>query len=639
MYAGMTGPLPSCLHALSRVFTRLARDHSGNVIIIFAASLFPLLALIGSGIDMGRGYLAQTRLQQACDSGVLAARKRLGTLASVNSEVPDEVGDTGQRFFNINFPDGAYGSEDREFEMVLEDNFAITGTASAIMPTTIMQAFGFSEVPISVSCQAQLNMSNTDIMMVLDVTGSMTLTNPGDTQTKIEALQDTVTGFYNQMTASTTAGTRLRFGFVPYSTNVNVGGLLQDNWLVDEWAYQSREPVANLTVSGTTTYERNWRRVSGSKNENNTVSTYRANWSGGAYRCERTLPQDDVTETDVRVSSATYRFTGPPSGTQTVESRRRSQDGYSFSQTISGSTCIVERTDYNSYVENYELVTEPSRNPALFWRYKQLTMDVSGWRTDPAANTCIEERSTYEISDYDNVDLTRALDLNIDLVPTDDDDTKWRPMYPASIFAREMKWDGTGSFRTQQRVTQDDYVRPSSMNAARCPPAARRLAEMTSTDLSNYLATLTAGGNTYHDIGMIWGGRLLSPTGLFAADNADVSSATPTTRHLIFLTDGETAPNDISYGSYGLEPIDRRRWSPASPMTLTQTVESRFAFACEEVKKRNIQVWVISFGTQANSIMETCSGPERYFVADDAAQLEQTFSDIARQMGQLRVAR
>ncbi|WP_343807375.1 TadE/TadG family type IV pilus assembly protein [Alteraurantiacibacter aestuarii] len=621
------------------MFTRLARDHSGNVIIIFAASLFPLLALIGSGIDMGRGYLAQTRLQQACDSGVLAARKRLGTLASVNSEVPDEVGDTGQRFFNINFPDGAYGSEDREFEMVLEDNFAITGTASAIMPTTIMQAFGFSEVPISVSCQAQLNMSNTDIMMVLDVTGSMTLTNPGDTQTKIEALQDTVTGFYNQMTASTTAGTRLRFGFVPYSTNVNVGGLLQDNWLVDEWAYQSREPVANLTVSGTTTYERNWRRVSGSKNENNTVSTYRANWSGGAYRCERTLPQDDVTETDVRVSSATYRFTGPPSGTQTVESRRRSQDGYSFSQTISGSTCIVERTDYNSYVENYELVTEPSRNPALFWRYKQLTMDVSGWRTDPAANTCIEERSTYEISDYDNVDLTRALDLNIDLVPTDDDDTKWRPMYPASIFAREMKWDGTGSFRTQQRVTQDDYVRPSSMNAARCPPAARRLAEMTSTDLSNYLATLTAGGNTYHDIGMIWGGRLLSPTGLFAADNADVSSATPTTRHLIFLTDGETAPNDISYGSYGLEPIDRRRWSPASPMTLTQTVESRFAFACEEVKKRNIQVWVISFGTQANSIMETCSGPERYFVADDAAQLEQTFSDIARQMGQLRVAR
>ncbi len=39
---------------------RLAANTAGNVIIIAAAALFPLLALIGSGIDMGRGYLAET---------------------------------------------------------------------------------------------------------------------------------------------------------------------------------------------------------------------------------------------------------------------------------------------------------------------------------------------------------------------------------------------------------------------------------------------------------------------------------------------------------------------------------------------------------------------------------------------------
>ncbi len=40
----------------------------------------------------------------------------------------------------------------------------------------------------------------------------------------------------------------------------------------------------------------------------------------------------------------------------------------------------------------------------------------SNWRTE--ANGCMEERSTYEITDYDNVDLAQALDLDLDKVPT-----------------------------------------------------------------------------------------------------------------------------------------------------------------------------------------------------------------------------
>lgn len=158
---------------LGRLLRETARDTSGNVIIIAAASLFPLLALIGSGIDMGRGYLAQTRLQQACDAGTLAARKRLGTMAAINGEIPDAVGDTGQRFFNINFRTGAYGTENRQFAMELEEDMAISGVASADVPTSIMAAFGYETIPVSVVCSAQINMPDTDIMLVLDTTGSM----------------------------------------------------------------------------------------------------------------------------------------------------------------------------------------------------------------------------------------------------------------------------------------------------------------------------------------------------------------------------------------------------------------------------------------------------------------------------------
>jgi hypothetical protein len=138
---------------------------------------------------------------------------------------------------------------------------------------------------------------------------------------------------------------------------------------------------------------------------------------------------------------------------------------------------------------------------------------------------------------------------------------------------------------------------------------------------------------------MIWGGRLISPTGLFAEENADVSANSPTNRNLIFLTDGETAPNDLSYSSYGFEPIDKRRWSSNYSLSLTQHVERRFAFACNEVKKRNVTVWVIGFGTSLNPIMKDCAGPGHYFEAADAAQLNASFATIAKNMSRLRIER
>src|SRR6188472_1342434 len=95
---------------------RLLRDCAGNTIMLVAAALFPLLAMIGGGIDMSRGYLSESRLQQACDAGVLAARKRIGTEAAVTGEIPDEAVLAGERFFDLNFRDGAYGTVDRTFE-------------------------------------------------------------------------------------------------------------------------------------------------------------------------------------------------------------------------------------------------------------------------------------------------------------------------------------------------------------------------------------------------------------------------------------------------------------------------------------------------------------------------------------------
>lgn len=656
------GPrLPSIRPALAKAkgfLARLAADRAGNTLALVAAAIIPILAMVGSGVDMGRSYLSQSRLQQACDAGVLAARKRLGTAVAIDGSVPDEVAEVGQRFFNLNFRTGAYGTEQREFEMTLEGNYAITGEASVSVPTTVMRAFGFDEVPVVVSCQAQLSMTNTDIMMVLDVTGSMAQTNPEDSVPKIDAMKDTIRAFYAQMSAATNPSMRIRFGFVPYSSNVNVGGLLEDEWVVDEWHYQSRERKLSATIETTRTYTRNWTHAGGVASEVVTHDTYPATWNkgglgqvdsndpanptaaapgGGYYSCETPAPTANYSFTDVLVSQNSAIFLGLPPGIQVIEDRKLTETGTNYWLAIDGSTCQVKRRTYSDYVQDYQRVTEPAFLDTFKWHYRQLDLDVSDWRAN--ANGCMEERDTYEIGDYGAVDLTRALDLDIDLVPTEDEATQWRPMYPTIIFAREKKWDNTGDFRKQPSTTDEEYVDPHSMGRASCPAAARKLAEMTMDDLDAFLATLSPVGQTYHDIGMIWGGRLISPTGLFAEENADVSEQRPTTRHLIFLTDGETAPLDLVYSSYGLEPLDERRWTTKSSMTLTETVENRFAVACGEVKKRNVMVWVIGFGVTLNPIFQECAGAGRYFEAADADELDDAFSTIARQMGELRINR
>lgn len=627
--------LPTLAEGPMRLLARLARDTGGNTLMIVAAALLPLLAMVGGGIDMGRGYVVQTRLQHACDAGVLAARKRLGTEVAVDDDVPDEVAAVGQRFFDVNFPEGDYGTEELDFAMVLESDYAITGEASIEVPTTLMTIFGYSELPVAVDCRAQITMSNTDIMMVLDTTGSMLETNPGDTMDRISALRSTVKSFYAQMEANRTAGTRIRYGFLPYSTNVNVGDLLEDDWLVDEWQYNFRKAATTGATYEEPQYESQYAYVSGTETTGATYFDSSCPPYGVNHNyAPETVDADGWTNGRVTLNGTYANCSQVDTGTQRITPVTFANYIYTYRYRQTGSiTRQVGTWRYNTYdVDLSFLATSNSQG------FPMGGIPGSPYNIDAWYRGCVEERDTYEINDYNNVNLERALDLDIDRVPdAGDPRTQWRPMLNELSFVREMRYNGSGAFTPGTVNSDDDFVNAQWSGFSACPSRARMLNEMSAADVASYVDNLQVRGSTYHDIGMIWGGRLLSPTGLFAAENADVSPGKPTSRHLIFLTDGETAPLDISYGTYGIEPIDRRRWSPTSSMTLAQTVENRFSFACQQVKNRNITVWVISFGTAPNPVMQNCAGANRYFVAADATELQDVFNNIANRMSELRM--
>ena len=626
----------------------LLRDRAGNTVMILAGAMIPLLAIIGGGIDMGRSYLSESRLQQACDAGVLAARKKLGSTIALDGLVPAAVAITGNKFFDINYRNGAYGTNNRNFVMTLEADYSISGAATVDVPTTVMRLFAFTKIPVRVRCEARLNFSNTDVMMVLDTTGSMNRkADDSDPLTKIASLRQVVKNFHAQLEGSKSPGTRIRYGFVPYSTNVNVGYLLKSGWMVDNWTYQGREPVD----TGATRVEDVW---DSQYTDVNTNYTYLTNYTD--EDCPDSNDSWPVTNTTTDAAGYTID-TITVNGTYYWCSRAGGDD----------DDYEIGGTRYNGYIYTHRYKkTGTVTLPIYEWLYKPVSVNVSslkgatandlyvggsidvpmsGSPNSPTALTgwfrgCIEERDTYQIADYASVDLTRALDLDIDRVPTPGTPaTQWRPMLSEIGFLRGLDWRGDGTPSPAPVQTSDDQFRPHDSNMNACPEPARKLDEMDAAAVATYVNGLTASGNTYHDIGMIWGGRLLSSTGIFAAENADVSGK-PTNRHLIFLTDGETAPRDVAYSSYGLEPLDQRRWNGGiSPFTQVQVVEKRFTVACEEVKKRNITVWVIGFGTVMTDMLKNCAGSGRWFQADNATQLNSAFAKIAASMGDLRISK
>jgi Flp pilus assembly protein TadG len=226
----------------------IREDVRGSTTLLVAAAMLPMVGVIGCGVDMSRAYLAKTRLQQACDAGVLGGRKVM-TTNGVDATVTAEV----QKFVNYDFPQGTLGTDTFPIAATAGANNSVDLTLSTTLPTVMMRVFGTTSIPITASCTARQDFVNTDVVLALDTTLSMNCL-PSESATaycsteksgsKIQALRAAVTAFYNALKPAQdeleSQGLRLRYGIVPFSETVSVGKLLRatdTSWVNDTWKY------------------------------------------------------------------------------------------------------------------------------------------------------------------------------------------------------------------------------------------------------------------------------------------------------------------------------------------------------------------------------------------------------------------
>ena len=669
----------------------LRSNTAGNTLAMAGMALFPLTAMIGGGVDVSRIYLVQTRLQQACDAGALAGRRQM---AGGNWNANNNAANTAaQNMFRANFDTNAYGSYDAN-TVFTENAGTVTGTATVKLDMAVMQMFGYDTKTVSVECDASMAIPNTDVMFVLDTTGSMNCPDTGTSycgnngnveawNARIKGLRSAVKCFYETLAkrnsdedcGSTPAvgsenTAHLRFGFVPYSTNVNVGKLLPNDFLADNWTYQSREAVTRLEnvvvdyTPGTPYVYNNEFYYQGNWSYNSTVETH--DNVRNSSECDSLQPEDydEMSGNEGSKFNQDSWTSGGNRITRWYTDETGTRYDYSTSYSSWWDRCTIRlRTRTLLHRREYRQVDSPvyeQQQVFSHYDYKPVTFDISGlkaggssWKDSldlPVGNQgldtgvrwdgCIEERQTVRTTNFDPIP-TAAYDLDIDLMPTTGNPaTQWGPLLDQAVWGRY-----GGYYNTQTTDTVSTTNNLSRNFSYTCANEARKLQRWDNPDdFDDYLDNLDAIGSTYHDIGLIWGARLLSPTGIFANENATTENGGAIDRHLIFMTDGDTVTDSSQYTSYGVEWYDRRRTSANSAPSnsdLTTQVNSRFLAMCRAIKNKNITLWVVSFGNGVSSSsitnLQNCATSGKFYNASNSAELLNNFRTIANDISQLRL--
>lgn len=193
-------------------------DRRGNVAVMAAFSVVPLMATVGVATDSARSYLLNNRLQEAIDIAALAA-------ARDDNEATRQS--TLEQYFWANFPAGYLGAEIGENDPELvpiagTDQFRVSISAS--MPNTFLQLIDINTTTISATTVVQKEGRGMELVLVMDNTGSMR--HDG----KMDAMTSAALGLISTLYGAETTIENFWVGVVPYQATVNIGYTHAD-WL------------------------------------------------------------------------------------------------------------------------------------------------------------------------------------------------------------------------------------------------------------------------------------------------------------------------------------------------------------------------------------------------------------------------
>jgi Flp pilus assembly protein TadG len=183
---------------------RLLGDVRGAVAPLASLFIMVLAPLSGMAVDYVYAESAKRALQEAVDSALLA-------VARANPSSQAEIDRIGARFFAANL-DERYDFKNVSLRITRVDDGSYRGGATGDVSLFFSGLFGQSGMTAGVDGSVNLNLTDLEVVLALDTTGSMM-------GQKLTGLKTAANGFITAMSR----GDNVRTGIVPFARYVNIG--------------------------------------------------------------------------------------------------------------------------------------------------------------------------------------------------------------------------------------------------------------------------------------------------------------------------------------------------------------------------------------------------------------------------------
>lgn len=196
---------------------RFAEAREGNIAILFALALLPILSFVGAAIDYSRANNARSSMQAALDSTALMVAKDLTDGTITTSQIQTKA----NAYFNALYNNPEAKSQTLTVTATYTQNAGNGSTVlvngSGSIKTDFMRVAGFPTLGFGTSSTAAWGNVRMRVALALDNTGSMS------SDGKIAALRTAASSLVDQLSALAKNNGDIYISVVPFAKDVNVG--------------------------------------------------------------------------------------------------------------------------------------------------------------------------------------------------------------------------------------------------------------------------------------------------------------------------------------------------------------------------------------------------------------------------------
>lgn len=208
------------------------RGDERGALALFVIYLFVFMLVFGGiAVDFMRYEIRRVAMQQTLDRAALAAAN-LEVTPSKAEAIAKDYFDKSELAGGMTMSE--FGTPVVSVEAGSQNEFRKVRISADVRSYNYFMNMFFMPIDYlegPAVTQAEQGVQQTEVMLVLDITGSMDETPSGDTKKKITGLIDAATYFVNVVKDADTAN-QVSIGIVPYNTQVNLGVNLRKQYTV-----------------------------------------------------------------------------------------------------------------------------------------------------------------------------------------------------------------------------------------------------------------------------------------------------------------------------------------------------------------------------------------------------------------------